>query len=489
MLKKFASLVALVACVLPAPSSAFDPMSLLPSPPAVGASIIGSVVANKVGSDLIAELRAAGANLIGQGEASGNALLIRAGNEMNVLALNLSNAAGREVDKQVRHMSARVQPLMAHAQYVLDNRGRIEKLGYELKDSAVLDLRRVAAAYAPFEAFFVQRIDGAALLHKGMGDYSIAIAGVGLGQDSENLKSTVTFHLAGREVPARKVGYDANTALFRVPVSHINGRFKAKTLTRLPAAFRVTQQRKSFFGWGKPKSYVVPFEIALLPRYAGRLELVLTEPVYGWQRNDRLAIKQVRTTGDHNCPKCPNPPETPYSLSAVVPSSGLATPQPGDRRILEPNSWCHTDVRKIPIPFGRQRFIEQDFSGCPWTRRTGLVVTPDGSRVDAQYLVWGKAVTLELQAAVEEYTLLEQRTRPVAYDLFYDDILEIDAPNATGVSGRGRLQLVNGNSASMVLGLNDSAGTLSLQQKVPGPTHDRYQYLVRRPPQVDDTLQ
>ncbi len=424
--------------------------------------VVGSAVAAKVGRDLVNQLQATGAALIGQGEASGNAMMIRAGNEMTVLAQNLLSIAGNEIDKRVDHMTAQLQPVMAQAQSLLDHKDELVKGVYDIKDSAVLDLRSFAAGYPLGSRFFVQKIDGSAQLNRAAGSYSISVWGVALGQDSDKIRSDVRLSINGSILSAQRDGTQANIASFTIAADSLNPLFKQKQVATAKAEFIVTQRTKGWFFWSRPTTYRVPFTLVLFPRYAGQLKLNIVQPTYAWVALPDNPQKQDKATGDHNCAKCTDPPHVPYVLTIEVPSSKQATPQEGDQRLVSKNASCEGHA-------------------CPWTSLSSLDFYEGNTRVTAQWLVWGSPVTLHLRADAERYIAVGEKTTPQTVDLYYDQIFSVNVPHALGVRSDGQIATITGDTAPLLLGNNDPRGLVSLQQKIAGPGYDTYQYLVLRP--------
>jgi hypothetical protein len=151
----------------------------------------GGAVMNKVGTELINEARAAGASLIAQGQSAGNALLINAGNELNVAADNAVRAVGAELSRQVKDMAAQAQPVLARLQQMIDDTNKLETKTYRFKDASVLDVRGLLRDVPGVgEDFYVQRVDGVAQLKKEAAAYEVAIVGTGLGIATSRIEST-----------------------------------------------------------------------------------------------------------------------------------------------------------------------------------------------------------------------------------------------------------------------------------------------------------
>lgn len=175
-----------------------------------GAEAVGAALLSIVGADLIKKLRVAGANLIAQGRDAGNALIVRLGNEMTAVSYNMSSVLGDELRKTVGEMDARLRPLMARIEALP---GLVQDLidqQYEFKDAAVLDVRALLNTLAPFlaESFFIQRVDGTAILPRPDATHLVKVLGTGLGYPSANIRSKVRLSISGNptDLIARDVG-------------------------------------------------------------------------------------------------------------------------------------------------------------------------------------------------------------------------------------------------------------------------------------------
>ena len=140
-----------------------------------------------VGADLIKKLRVAGANLIAQGRDAGNALIVRLGNEMTAVSYNMSSVLGDELRKTDREKwmqgFAPSWPKSKRYQAWF----RISSISNtNSRKRAVLDVRALLNTLAPFlaESFFIQHVDGTAILPRPDATHLVKVLGTGLGYPS-----------------------------------------------------------------------------------------------------------------------------------------------------------------------------------------------------------------------------------------------------------------------------------------------------------------
>jgi hypothetical protein len=223
--------------------------------------------------------------LIGQGESSGNALLITAGNEMNVQADNTARLVGSEISRRISEMDARFRPSLASLNELLEHSKRLTDTAYKFKDAAVLDLRAIVATWPVVgEHFFVQSIEGVTQVRRPEADYKIAISGTGLGIPAANLSSTVSLALNGAVLNVEPERTDAYTARFTIPNKALAALFRERSLSTVPATFEIVQTVVPWYRMGKKTyKYSVPLKLALVPYFAGSARVTTKFDQYDWK--------------------------------------------------------------------------------------------------------------------------------------------------------------------------------------------------------------
>jgi hypothetical protein len=439
-----------------------------------GVEVLAGAVLDKTGSQLIQELRASGASLIGQGQNAGNALLIRMGNEMSVLADNSARILGDEADKTVRNMSSEFQPLMAAVVQASTNSKTLKDTAYKFKDSTVLDLRSI---FTPItgEHFYIQRIEGISQLFKPETDYTVSIWGTGLGIPTNKVRSSIKISLNGKVLSAEPERVDAHISTFRIPNNVLKPLYKPKTISTANLEFQIVQDFKPWYAfWWSSNTYKVPVKLALIPKYAGTINVVTTVP-----RSDWVFVRKERSTltsGDHNCAKCSDPPKAPYTLTIKASNSLRADPILGDQQLRNPILRCLPDVVDVSI---MNQHLQVDRSACPWTSMTAPTLNENNSRAIGNFLVWGSPTNWDLTADLYEYKFQGDTKSEATYEMYFGDVLTIEVPNTQGVVAIGVGRTFTKEIFQVVMGTNNDY--LALQSEVPGPVKKKILYVVKEP--------
>ena len=438
-----------------------------------GAKAIGSELLSKKISDIINQLRAAGASLIGQAANEGNGLAARLGNEMNIAAINASNAFAGQLDRTVAQASAETQPILAALNYVATNHKKLLTESYRIKDTMVMDLRAVSWRLTG-EHFFVQTIEGAAQSPRSAGTYRVSVRGTGLGIPTATLRSESTLRLLGRTYTPTPPT-DPHTATFEIPVADLTSSFKPNKLAVVKATFRTKQQVKGWIFWSERAAPDVDLNLGLYPALYATVVIQATTTAFEWRKARDEQV--TKGTADHNCARCPDPPKTPYTLEIVVPNQGKAIPQLGDQQLRSARMECLTDVvqLKVPGPFLPARpgpnntwlpagptysdlFVDR--SACGWTSSLGVTSSNNNSRAEGKLLAWGSPTNWRMTAEVWEFQAVgENREVLPAQDVNFGSIVEFEAPSVQGSTAIGigttysneKFEFVLGNNTEMLI--------------------------------------
>jgi hypothetical protein len=449
---------------------------------------VGGLIAGKVGSDLITEARQTAQTLIGQAEASGNALILRNANELNVLAQNASLLVGEQLTKTTDSMSIQNRALMETLATATRTASQTAATAtYALRDAVALDLKGTIAGTGFGEQFYVQRIGGLIQMQKDA-DYQVSITGLGLGIPTDKRKSEVRFLIDGQAVAGVKQSRnDAYTTSFVIPNAALAPRFAAKRMNVLAATFDIDYEYKSgvvFSKWQKLQQRV-PVRIGLMPLYAGTITVRATGSTIDWVKvRDEVA---KRTTGNHHCEKdCKGEPtRTNYTLTIKVPSTDHQ--KVGDQKLVNPVLRCVPQMVQIPqiIILGTVIPAQTvDASACPWSAVNSVYLSEGDTRATASFDVWSKPTNWELTAGVYELKPVGEMVTTRDYDLQFGHLVEIEVPSSTEVAKVLGTTITNA-TFEFVAGNNDTQGILKLEREVPGELFRKYIYLVNRPPDAD----
>jgi hypothetical protein len=264
-----------------------------------------------------------------------------------------------------------------------------------------------------------------------------------------------SYSLTTKDTKIQPQRLDPYTARFTIPNELLQ--FDDNLLKTVNATFEISQRIRPWYGtWRDGGSYRVPITIALIPINAGSLRVLTTEPSFKWvfARHEQT----TRTTADHNCPRCSDPPKAPYELSiGPVPNMKRAEPQLGDQRLVNPTLKCLTDIvvlKGIPSVLGIN-IKSIDRSACGWTQLTSVDTVENGSRVVGHWLSWGSPTTWELRADVEEYVASGAAKDEHVYPLRFGEIVEMIVPDTVGTSAVGLGTTFTKEKFQLVLGSNN----------------------------------
>lgn len=433
--------------------------------------LVTGAVAERVGRDLISEARAAASSLIAQGEASGNALVIAAGNQLQVQADNVTRVAGKEASQRVKEMSAPVIPLMQNLFDLTSNPNALLGGVSDLKNATVLDLRALTRAVPGIgENFYVQRLRGSIQLERSQQDFPFAIQGTGLGVATDRIRSNVRLIIDGKAVQdAVGTSTDSHTRRFSVKNEELAPKFSKTKVITLDGEYLVTQETfKGWFikSWEKSGTYRVPFKIALVPASMGTLTVVTEVPHRDFVRVRSETL--TRTSGDHNCARCENPPTVPYNITYSVPGTPSSVPKLGDFKLAGASMTCLSGA-------------------CGWSRLTSVGTTANQTTATGAFLVWGSPVTYAMTLDVLEYKALGDTIRSTlpSKALQYGQTVSVAVPSSEGLHATAAIVTKTGATLSFALGTNDDQGLVTLIQTIPGPDYISYVYRVNPPKELD----
>lgn len=420
---------------------------------ACGGGLPGLVVPHLAGVEarkVLDEARSAASQLLAEGRETGNALLVRASNEVTVMADNTTRLLGEEIDQTLEKLSEENQRMIAALDRLRKQTQSLSRDAFDFKDAVSLDLRSLlqTVPFVDSESFYIQRIDGVTQLQASEGgDYRLEIWGIGLGPNSEASKSQLSLRLAGKEVSEVIVQRTmANRALLIIPKRRLDGLFDKTKLKLVDTVVHVTRQvKKGWWLWRKwhTRKYEVPFKISLIPELAGNLEVEWRTPVREWVHVGTET--SGLTTGNHHCKrKCRGErTATGYSLSIKVAGTQRTPPLVGDRRLSDAKVAC------VSGP-------------CPWSRIDDHgTYSEHGTRITSRFTVWSKPTTWRLAATVHEYRNAGESSHNKTVPLWWGStaVVEVDS-DASYVRMRGTT--LNGTKIDLVVGTVTQSGPVTI---------------------------
>jgi hypothetical protein len=424
------------------------------------ATVAGSIGASLAGSEarkVIESARAAASKLLAEGTNSGNALLIRSGNELNVFADNASRILGAEIDKKLDRVSEENRKLLVELHGATEAVRRLESTVYNLKDAVALDLQEVAGRlpFTQTDKQFIQRIEGVTQLQQDSREFVLSAWAHRFGTDSESLQTSFSLIVDGEAVSARVERIEAHRATFFIPPQALKSKFKDDRFVLVSATLKVKRVFQEGWVFSKQRTleFDVPFKVTLLPRKAGKMSLKLTHPRYDWV--ERSTERATRSTGDHHCnSNCRGEPTlTNYSVALKVTGTGRTPPVLGDQRLSEASLNC------IAGP-------------CAFSRVNTVYLSESDTRATGEFAVWSKPTTWELSARRFEYSDVGTQETVLNFDVEYGKSTSVVIPNDTMV-GQVTGRLITGVEVDLVVGATSSIGPLTLARDTHGEPGQR----------------
>lgn len=346
---------------------------------AISAPIIGITAKN-----VIATAEESARRVLADARNAGDALAIRAANELEVAALNVSNALGQEVDKTVRALSSENQLLVGKLEELRVQAVALRHDAFKLKDSTALDLKVLLGDtwFAKRHDFWVQRVEGVTQLENQLGaDYRITFQGLGFGPDSDDRRGRILGIVGPSgdvQFKARDLG--AYTTEVSLANKEIQLLFKERELTVVDIELKIAVSRKRGTTWAE-RTFDLPLSITLMPKYGGTVTLTYFFTEGAWAPGGEQRVSATSPNCHRNNTK---DPKSAFSHSMALPSTARFVPgTTGWRSVGGEGCAWHSD-QNVSIGDGGHRLTFSE--------------TCDGSPCNYEY--WAQSEVLDEKGAV-----------------------------------------------------------------------------------------
>lgn len=419
-------------------------------------------------SQLIEEAKNSASTLLGEAEVRGSALLNQAGNELNVLAMNVTSLLGNQLDKTVSELTTENQQLLVRLDRMTNSTEKfLNRDIYDIKDAVALDLTQALSGIPLYQdKLFISRISGLTHIASENGYYSINIIGTNLGIGDDRVTSTIKISIDSIVVNDFILERTTrNESIIKIPIEHLNdsSNFSKKELI-LDVEFKVKKKFLFIIPYSKTKAFTVPISITILPLRAGNLSVSYTSAKYCWQRERTEFID--KSTANHDCRRSNcrgEPTRTGYSISYRVNRSNTNPPTPGDRRLV--------DLRLICLA-----------GPCEgWNAVMSRTISDNQTLAVARFDVWSHPTTWRMTVDVHQYQETNEVQTKEVFELNYNEIIKIETPNNLKY-GTLKLTTISNETIEVLLGKEDENGLLKLHQ-TQNLSNSRkiYFYSVRKP--------
>lgn len=429
------------------------------------AEVAAPIIAGVKIKDLIHDARQEATTLIADGRNSGDVLMTRAGDELNMMADNVLRLASSEMDSTIEDVDKLTSKVLVSLYNATLSAKSFGTKIYDIRDTTSLDIRSILGEIPLVnEKLLVQRIQGLTqLINKT--DYQMEILASYVGTPSEEHSTDIEIILNDKKLEGVKVNpAGLHHAILRIPNASLESYFLKEEIAFVDAKVFIKQKFKKgwwvFKSWDE-KSYTVPLNLTLYPSYAGTLQVTAREKVYGWKS---IGSKSNSATGGNNhCSRsCGGHRGNPYEVSVTV-SGGIRTPQiPGDQKITNISS-CHC------------------ISGtCGYDEHNHSVIDLDNTRARCGWQGRSHPSTWRITAEIMQWLVVDEIEKVTDVKVYWDNNFEVRIPNTSSmVKIRGLL--LSGRKIDLVDGQPEPKNSITRVALVENHTDKSLIYRVNRP--------
>ncbi len=456
-----AYLVLSLFCIHPAQAD------VLGSAIATGGTVAATAIAGKTAQKLIETARSEANGLLAEAENTGNVLLVRAADELNLTAENVARLLAKQMDVAFEELDEDKRDLLlglASATKVANDLG---DKAYTFKDTLALDVRSILGTI-PFvkDKLVLQRISGMSIIH-GKPIYKLTIIGSYVGLPGEDHHTELGLSINGEEIKGLRVDpKEIHLAEILIPSEEIEPLFNSKSLAIVPVELTIKQTFKERL-WGflwnrdKEKEYSAKLNLTLYPGYAGKLESIARYQVLGWKRVED--IERTMTHEDHCSNDCRGHHGTTHEVAVGV-RGNTSHPNIGDKCIVGAS-------------------YRQDSGTVGYSVFEGVRVSSDKSRATLRMRFRTRSQTFTLITNIEEYSVLSEKELSSEVDLYFDKTTEIKVPLETkSIFFKGKL--ITGDSVDMLASEVDADSKVRVVRRLTNTEDKSVIVKAVRPPDV-----
>ena len=349
-----------------------------------------AIVGGEVAKSVIDKFEQTASKLLSQANSAGNALLSKAGNELNVASKNASLLLSDQLNTTFDKLSAENQKLLNEIEQFRLTAEKISLGTFDLKDALVIDLKKILGDALPWSRtdFYVQNIKGAIQLIQNEADYSLTILGIGFGYNQDGYQSKISaVYVNDKKINFNENKLSGNESQLLLSHSEVNDLAVEKKITQIKARVIVETKRKEGFifkSW-HTKTFDLPITISLLSKRLSNISVKYTFTKYDWQVVVPSS-KYHSDLPDHNQGDSHNILHFPWTTEIRLPDNQRFTK---------------------PVAYSQQ--AQGEGAGCPWTTFQSLTILENGKLLSAKFDTWGPPCRYYFEATIEEF----KETNPI----------------------------------------------------------------------------
>ncbi|MEF2482854.1 hypothetical protein V4D09_06060 [Vibrio mimicus] len=380
-----------------------------------GGKITASVIADKTVGKIIQGTRDEAQSLIAEAERSGNVLLIRAADQLNLSADNLIRQLDGQLDKTFNQLDQTSQNMLLGLANATSTAATLIGQAYTFKDTLALDTRSILGDI-PFvkEKLVLQRVTGLSAI-VGRPEYEVTLFGSYIGLPGADHRSELSVLIGGKKVENfRTEPSEIHVNKIIIPESVLLTSEPKQEVIRIPLTFNIKQtfdERVWGILWNteKTKEYSSTVTLTIYPRYAGELEVVARYLEYGWVKDE--PVQRSMTHEAHCDDDCGDWYGRVYSVS-IDTNGNRANQTVGDRRIT--SATC-----------------ERTAGTSGYSVDHGIVVSPDRSKATCTIRFRTRPQTYTLTTQMERYQETNELDSSVVSPIYFGKSVEVKIPKST----------------------------------------------------------
>ncbi|WP_300039315.1 hypothetical protein [uncultured Roseobacter sp.] len=252
-------------------------------------------IKERVIDDLLQDFEERAQDLIVEGENSGNALLIQAGNEAMMAIGGAEVVAGRNTRELLRSLDDQQEEVFARIEAALDRIEESRSDFVSLSDIVALDIEQLIEQL-PFSdeaPFYMRRVDGL-VIHPQPGPlgHKIRITGSRFGVEIAEASVSIALEIGGEDQGFESYSTgEPNTAELLIPQSWIDEQKQRDDISIVPVRLHATRTTKAsgprgYFGATDSISTTLKLRLVVLPDIAGRIRPIYSETAKVWIPNE-----------------------------------------------------------------------------------------------------------------------------------------------------------------------------------------------------------
>lgn len=266
------------------------------------------LLGGKVIKDIIAEFESSANRLMQDAQGTGNALIARFGNELNVATQNINYYFGKNTDKiYYDKLKPAEQILLGELNKIIDAFNNTQSNLLSISELTNLDLieltNRINFLTSKID-YYISSIHGTTLTNS-TADYKIVVTGLGFGFSSSNKDYQTSVYVNGILLPVTSIDFSKRRQMsITIPNSFLREMFDPDEITFVKV--KVVNQIRKSVGWIFKRSalseYETDFNLTLMPAVAGFVVLrqTLTDEILGPKEEFRLISRSFKSCTTKN---------------------------------------------------------------------------------------------------------------------------------------------------------------------------------------------